>query len=88
MVDYDRLYAKIITKISDADIPFSSLCRLLEKLGFDQRIRGDHHLFTRNDIEEILNLQPKGSKGKPYQVKQVRQVLLRYRITLENSNEQ
>ena len=84
---YDKLFAKILRGTSDADIPFASLCRLLEKLGFEQRIRGDHHIFTRNDVEEILNIQPRGSKGKPYQIKQVRNVLLRYKISLETSHE-
>jgi hypothetical protein len=27
-------------------------------------------------VEEILNLQPKNGKGKPYQVNQVRNVIL------------
>jgi len=33
-----------------------------------------------NGIEEILNLQPKGAMAKAYQVKQVRQLILRYRL--------
>jgi hypothetical protein len=44
------------------------------------RIKGDHHIFTREDIEEILNLQPKGSQAKPYQVRQVRQALVKYQL--------
>lgn len=44
-------------------------------LGFDERIRGSHHIFTKDEVEEILNLQPKGSKAKTYQVKQVRRVI-------------
>jgi len=53
---------------------------LLKHLGFDERIKGDHHIFSRNGVEEILNLQPKGSKAKAYQVKQVRDVILRYQL--------
>jgi hypothetical protein len=53
---------------------------LLRRLGFDERIRGDHHIFTKTGIAEILNLQPKGSKAKPYQVKQVRGVIVKYRL--------
>ena len=45
------------------------------------RIRGSHHIFTRERVEEILNLQPKGAKAKSYQVKQVRNVILNYRLT-------
>ena len=48
--------------------------------GFDERIKGDHHIFTREDVEEILNIQPKEGKGKPYQVKQVRDIILKYQI--------
>jgi hypothetical protein len=55
---------------------------LLKRLGFEEHIKGDHHIFTRSDVEEILNLQPKNSKGKPYQVKQVRGVILKYNLTL------
>ena len=43
--------------------------RLLAKLGFQERIKGSDHIFTRAGVAEILNLQSKGSKCKPYQVK-------------------
>lgn len=42
--------------------------------------RGSHHIFTRFDVEEILNLEPREAKAKPYQVKQVRQVILKCRL--------
>jgi len=45
-----------------------------------ERIRGSHHIFTKEGVEEILNLQPKGRQAKPYQVKQVRGVILKYRL--------
>ena len=53
---------------------------MLINLGFDERIRGSHHIFTREDIEEILNIQPKKGKAKVYQVKQVREVILKYQL--------
>jgi predicted RNA binding protein YcfA (HicA-like mRNA interferase family) len=56
---------------------------VVKKFGFDERIRGSHHIFTKDDVEEILNLQPKGSKSKPYQVKQVRNLILKYKLNLE-----
>ena len=65
---------------ADANIRFAALCALLHHLGFAERIRGDHHIFTREGVEEILNLQPRGSKAKAYQVKQVRGVLISYRL--------
>lgn len=52
----------------------------MKYLRFEERIRGSHHIFTKDVIEEILNLQPKGSKSKPYQVKQIRNVILKYKL--------
>lgn len=51
-------------------------------LGFDKRIRGDHHIFTKDGIDEIFNLQPLGSKSKAYQVKQVRNMIVKYKLNL------
>jgi hypothetical protein len=36
-------------------------------------------------MEEILNLQPKGSQAKPYQVRQVRDVVLKYKLSLDKN---
>jgi HicA toxin of bacterial toxin-antitoxin, len=80
MSQSDRLLLRILRGSSDANIPFEGLCQLLRRLGFDERIRGSHHIFTKEGVEEILNLQPKGRQAKPYQVRQVRAVLLQYRL--------
>ena len=82
MGKYEKLYQHILERRSDANVPFSELCQLMKQIGFRERIKGDHHIFTKEGVEEILNLQPKGSKAKPYQVKQVRNVILNYRLTL------
>jgi hypothetical protein len=65
---------------SDAGIRFADLTGLLFRLGFDGRVRGSHPIFWIEGIEEILNLQPKGGKAKAYQVKQVRHVILKYKL--------
>ena len=75
-----KLLQRILQGTSDANIPLDGLCRLLDGPGFVERIRGDHHIFTREGVEEILNLQPKGKNAKPYQVKQVRDVILEYKL--------
>lgn len=80
VVKRDALLARVLSGISDAQIPFRELRSLLRHLGFDERIRGSHHIFTKDGVEEILNLQPKGRNAKPYQVKQVRGVLVKYRL--------
>jgi hypothetical protein len=76
----DKLLVKILLGTSDANIPFEPLCQLLGNLGFEERIQGSHHIFSKEGVEEILNLQPKQGKAKAYQVKQVRNVILNYQL--------
>ncbi|BBO16661.1 toxin HicA [Candidatus Brocadia pituitae] len=80
MGKHEKLLIQILRGTSDANIPFNGLCSLLKHLGFDERIRGSHHIFTKDGVDEILNLQPKDGKTKPYQVKQVRNVILKYKL--------
>jgi len=49
-------------------------------MGFEERIRGSHHMFRRAGIVEKINLQREGSKAKVYQVRQVRTVILKYKL--------
>ena len=76
----EKLLIQILRGTSDANIPFDGLCTLLKYTGFEERIKGSHHIFTMDGVEEILNLQPKGGKSKPYQVKQVRNLILKYKL--------
>ena len=84
MAKLDKLLEQILRGASDANISFAQLCSLLIGLGFDERIRGSHHIFTKENIGEILNLQPKQGKAKPYQVKQVRKVIVKYKLGAKN----
>jgi predicted RNA binding protein YcfA (HicA-like mRNA interferase family) len=78
-----KLLEQILRGNADANIPFSGMVQLLRRLGFAERIKGDHHIFSRDGVAEILNLQPRGNKCKPYQVKQVRNVIINYRLAGE-----
>ena len=75
-----KVLHQILHGSSDANIRFSDLRGLLSQLGFKERVKGSHHIFWKDGVEEILNLQPAGSKAKPYQVKQVRNVILKYKL--------
>ncbi len=86
MARRDKTLDRILRGASDANISFAELCELLRRLGFDERIRGSHHIFTQEGIEEILNLQAKGAKAKSYQVKQVRSVILKYKLLGEEND--
>lgn len=71
---------RVLSGNADAAIRFDELCALLEALHFEKRTKGSHHLFRKAGVKEHINLQRDGSHAKPYQVKQVRSVLLRYKL--------
>ena len=83
MSKHAKLLGKILSGAADANIPFGGLCHLLLRLGFEMRVRGSHHIFFKEGVEEILNLQPRGADAKPYQVKQVRDAILKYKLAEE-----
>lgn len=80
MSQYDKLMYKILSGTQDKSIQFSELQKVLTILGFVVRIKGDHFIYTKDEIEEIINIQPDGNKAKPYQVKQVRNIILKYKL--------
>lgn len=75
-----KLREKILAGGADANIDFAGLCQLMVRLGFAERIKGSHRIFTGEGIIEVINLQPKGNKAKAYQVKQVRNIFVNYRL--------
>lgn len=74
------LLQRILGGQSDANIRFDELRGLLAGLGFEERIRGSHHIFVKQGVEQLINLQREGSTAKPYQVRQVRSMILRYKL--------
>ena len=80
MGKYEKLILQILSGTSDANIKFEDLCNLLKKLGFEMRVRGSHHIFRKEGITEKINLQRDGNKAKPYQVKQVRNIIVKYKL--------
>jgi hypothetical protein len=83
----NKTLSRVLSGTSDTNIGFQDLCNLLRHLGFAERIRGGHHIFTREGIPEILNIQPRGSQAKAYQVKQVRGVIVSHRLAPEIQEE-
>jgi predicted RNA binding protein YcfA (HicA-like mRNA interferase family) len=77
---HEKLLWTIFRGRADANIRFSDLQSLLLDLGFQERISGSHYIYRREGVRELINLQRDGSKAKIYQVRQVRRILLRYRL--------
>ena len=75
---YDKILQEVMCGTKDRNIRFTELQNLLEILGFECRIKGDHFIYYKKGIAEIINIQPEGNKAKAYQVKQVRNLILKY----------
>ena len=79
----EKLAAKILGGRSDQNFGFEDLCYLLERAGFQSRAgKGSHRIYIKDGVVEIINVQPRGAEAKPYQVKQMRELLLKYKIDL------
>ena len=80
MSKFEKLILKLLLANSDRNFEFEDLVKILTTAEFDVRIKGSHHIFTKEGVEEIINIQPISNKAKPYQVKQVRELLLKYKL--------
>ncbi len=64
----------------DNNIPFADLQKLLDVLGFSYMVKGSHYIYWREGIAEIINIQSDNGKAKAYQVKQVREIIRKYKL--------
>ena len=74
---------RLLSGTSDASFRFDDLCTMLQHLGFEKRVKGSHHLFRKAGVEDRINLQRDGNNAKPYQIRQVRAVILKYKLGTE-----
>lgn len=78
---------KVLSGLNDKNIKFNDLKKLILDLGFSERIKGSHHVYFKTGITEIINLQSlKDGKAKAYQIKQVRNIILKYELHKEEKN--
>jgi hypothetical protein len=84
MASISKVMEAVLSGRSDANIRFAALQTMLRALGFAQRVKGGHFIYTKIGVTEIINIQV-GSRGKakPYQVKQVRGIITRYGLTIK-----
>ncbi|MEN1679901.1 MAG: type II toxin-antitoxin system HicA family toxin [Planctomycetota bacterium] len=65
---------------------FNDMVKLLEAFGFTRsRVSGSHHIYRREGVEELVNLQDAGGESKPYQIRQFLQIVERYNLQLEDN---
>jgi hypothetical protein len=77
---HEKLIQKILSGRQDRSIDFRELVSLLLSLGLSERTKGGHHIFFKDAMAEIINIQPDGSKAKPYQVRQIREIMVKYKL--------
>lgn len=80
MSSVEKIVDKILSGKSDHNIDFNDFKKFIIYFGFKERIRGSHHVYTKAGIREIINIQPLGSLSKAYQVKQVRNIIIKYNL--------
>jgi predicted RNA binding protein YcfA (HicA-like mRNA interferase family) len=76
VAQWEKVLRRILDGHADNNIRFTDLRGLLKRLGFAERIEGSHHVYDKDGVRQIIDLQPRhDGKAKGYQVKQVRSVL-------------
>ena len=78
MSHQDKILLKVLSGSQDRSMKFHELQKLLYMLGFHCRVKGDHFIYWKEGIDEIINIQPDGNMAKPYQVRQIRNIILKY----------
>jgi predicted RNA binding protein YcfA (HicA-like mRNA interferase family) len=69
------------------NLGFDEVARLAEAFGFRlARTRGSHHIFVHDAFPDLLNLQSVAGQAKPYQVRQLLQLVERYNLVLEGDD--
>lgn len=78
-----KLLEKLLS--GSRNIRFADACACAEAFGFAlSRIRGSHHVYVHAKVPELVNLQDVGGKAKPYQVKQLLDLIERYNLQMED----
>jgi hypothetical protein len=86
MATHTKVLERVLSGRADANIRFDDLRNLLVRLGFEERSRGSHHVFIREGVVDLINLQREGPMAKSYQVRQVRAVITKYRLEQEGED--
>ena len=77
-----KLLEKLLS--GSKNVRFSDAAMCAEVFGFRlMRIKGSHHIYIHPDVQELINLQDVNGQAKPYQVKQLLQIIERYNLKME-----
>ena len=72
-------YNMVMSGNNDNNIRYADFQNLLIDLGFEfKRQNGSHTMYYHSGIHEHVNIQKDGSKAKGYQVRQIRNIIIKY----------
>ena len=67
------------------NVAFGDFLDLLAGFGFRLvRTSGRHHVLSRPNVPELINVQPLRGEAKPYQIRQLLRLVERYNLQLED----
>lgn len=76
-----KLLAKVLA--GSKNVSFDEMTGLVEAFGFRlSRISGSHHIFVRDGVTELVNLQEVGGMAKSYQIRQFLKIVERYNLKI------
>jgi len=82
-VNKKKLLEKVLS--GSKNVQFNEMVSLVEAFGFHlSRVRGSHFIFVHPQISELVNLQERDGKAKPYQVREFLQLVEEYNLKLGN----
>jgi predicted RNA binding protein YcfA (HicA-like mRNA interferase family) len=71
--------------INPHNVDYDDFVRLIEAFGFRPlRIKGSHHIFGRDDLPDLINLQPRKGEAKPQQIREFLRRIEKYGLKLED----
>lgn len=79
----EKLIQSIMSGVQDKNIKFTDLQKILDIMGFQCRVKGDHFIYWKEGVDEIINIQPDGNNAKPYQIKQIRNIIVKYQMEVK-----
>lgn len=82
MSQIEKLVLRLLSGSSDTNFRFDEIVTLLENFGFSCRKKGSHFIFFKEGVEEIVNIQSSNGKAKTYQVKQIRNIITKYKLVI------
>lgn len=72
---------------SPANVRFGEMVKLVEGFGFHlSRVSGSHHIFVHPEVQELVNIQDVDGMAKPYQVRQLLQLVERYNLMMRGES--